>query len=176
MPKFKKARVGVKLDMTPLVDVAFLLLTFFMLTTQFKPPEDVQIDIPTSHSAIKLPESNVMTVSIDKNSRIFLGLDAQRVRQVVFKEVVSNKWNSFPEGLKLRYQTPENMAILSPGIEVTKDELANLLIKARTTNPKLRTIIKGDKNAEYGVTQDVMDVLQKTNITRFNLVTDMEKE
>ncbi|MBM4165454.1 MAG: biopolymer transporter ExbD [Ignavibacteria bacterium] len=175
MPKIKKARIGVKLDMTPMVDVAFLLLTFFMLTTQFRPPEDIQVDIPTSHSVIKLPEIDVMTVSIDKDSRIFLGVDAQRVRQKVFSEFVNNRWNNFPNELKKRYLTPENMATLAPSFEVTKDELPNLLIKARTANPKLRTIIKGDQDAEYGVTQDVMDILQKTNITRFNLVTDLEK-
>ncbi|MGH7454076.1 MAG: ExbD/TolR family protein, partial [bacterium] len=45
MPKIKKARVGIKLDMTPMVDVAFLLLTFFMLTTQFKPTEDVTVEL-----------------------------------------------------------------------------------------------------------------------------------
>ncbi|MBI3195840.1 MAG: biopolymer transporter ExbD, partial [Ignavibacteriae bacterium] len=42
-------------------------------------------------------------------------------------------------------------------------------------NPKLRTVVKGDVDAEYGITEDVMDVLQKTNITRFNLITDLEK-
>ena len=56
MPKFKPHRQGVRIDMTPLVDVAFLLLTFFMLTTQFKPPEEVVIELPSSHSEFKLPE------------------------------------------------------------------------------------------------------------------------
>ncbi|MBS4029697.1 MAG: biopolymer transporter ExbD [Ignavibacteriales bacterium] len=175
MPKIKKSRIGVKLDMTPMVDVAFLLLTFFMLTTQFKPPEDVQVEIPSSHSVFKLPENDVMIVSIDKDSRIFLGVDAQRVRQRVFSEFAAAHWNDFPLELQKRYGTPENMALLSPSMQVTKEELPNLLVKARTSNPKLRTIIKGDKDAEYGVTQDVMDILQKTNITRFNIVTDLEK-
>ena len=52
------------MDMTPMVDVAFLLLTFFMLTTQFRPPEEVQITLPSSHSAFKLPESHVMTLMV----------------------------------------------------------------------------------------------------------------
>ena len=43
MPKIKQARVAIRIDMTPMVDVAFLLLTFFMLTTQFRPPEDMTI-------------------------------------------------------------------------------------------------------------------------------------
>ena len=153
MPKFKKARLGVKVDMTPMVDVAFLLLTFFMLTTQFKPPETVEIVLPSSHSAFKLPERDVMTVSISKDGRIFLGLDSQPMRARIFGE--ENK--------------------LRPSIEVDIKQLPDLLVKARMTNPKVRTVVKGDKDAEYGVTEDVMDVLQKANITRFNLVTDLEQ-
>ena len=64
MPKFKPHRQGVRIDMTPLVDVAFLLLTFFMLTTQFKPPEEVSITLPSSHSEFKLPESDVFVFRI----------------------------------------------------------------------------------------------------------------
>ncbi len=59
-----KSRVGVAIDMTPMVDVAFLLLIFFMSTTQFKPPEEVQIELPTSHSAIKVPESNILILTV----------------------------------------------------------------------------------------------------------------
>lgn len=154
MPKFKKARVSIKIDMTPMVDVAFLLLTFFMLTTQFRPPEEVQVILPSSHSAFKLPESDVMTVTISKDNRIVLGLDSQVLRARVFGE--ENK--------------------LRQGIEVDIKTLPDLLIKARMANPKLRTVVKGDKDAEYGITEDVMDILQKAYITRFNLVTDMEKE
>lgn len=152
MPKIKPKRHGILIDMTPLVDVAFLLLTFFMLTTQFKPQEEVQIALPSSHSVFKLPESDVMTLSLSKDGRIFLGLDSQRLRARLFG--------------------PENQ--LRAGIEVPKNKLAEMLIQARTMNPKLRTVIKGDKDAEYGIAQDVMDILQKTKITRFNLVTNLE--
>lgn len=139
--------------MTPLVDVAFLLLTFFMLTTQFKPPEEVTVDLPSSHSEFKLPESDVMTITLAKDGRIFLGLDSQRLRGRLFGR--------------------ENE--LKGSIEVPKDRLAEMLIQARTANPKLRTVIKGDQETEYGVAEDVMEILQKTQITRFNLVTDLER-
>ena len=66
MPKIKKRRLGVAIDNTPLVDVGFLLLTFFMLTTTFRPAEEVQITLPSSHSAFKLPESDVMLITISK--------------------------------------------------------------------------------------------------------------
>ena len=151
MPKFKHRRQNVRVDMTPLVDVAFLLLTFFMLTTQFKPPEEVTIELPRSHSDIKLPESDVMTINIAKDGRIFLGLDSQILRGRLFGK--------------------ENE--LKASVMVPKDQLANYLVNARTANPKLRTVIKGDKESEFGVTEDIMDILLKTQITRFNLVTDM---
>lgn len=154
MPKIKKGRIGIKIDMTPMVDVAFLLLTFFMLTTQFRPPEDVSVIIPSSHSAIKLPETDVMTVSVNEEGKIFLGLDSQQLRMSVFG----------PE-FRLRLST-----------EVAdKETLARLLIDARVKNPKLRTVIKADRSAPYGTIEDVMDTLQKTKITRFNLVTDIER-
>jgi biopolymer transport protein ExbD len=153
MPKIKKARVGIKLDMTPMVDVAFLLLTFFMLTTQFKPPEDVTVELPTSHSAFKLPESDVMMITISKEGRIFLGLDAQSLRMKLFGEEGRRKLS----------------------FEVKKEDLGNLLIQARVSNPRLRTVVKGDRSAPFGPVEDVMSILQKTNITRFNLVTDLER-
>jgi biopolymer transport protein ExbD len=153
MPKIKKGRVGIKLDMTPMVDVAFLLLTFFMLTTQFKPQEDVTVELPSSHSAFKLPESDVMMITVSKDGRIFLGLDSQNLRLKLFGEEGRRKLS----------------------FEVTKDDLANMLIQARISNPRLRTVVKGDRGAPFGPVEDVMNILQKTKITRFNLVTDLER-
>lgn len=153
MPKIKKRRVGIVLDMTPMVDVAFLLLTFFMLTTQFKPPEDVMVELPSSHSAIKLPESDVMMITVTKEGRIFLGVDSQALQQRLFGAEGRNK----------------------ASLEVTKNDLPNLLIQARVSNPRLRTVVKGDRGAPFGPVEDVMGILQKTNITRFNLVTDLER-
>ena len=153
MPKKpKKGRVGVRIDMTPMVDVAFLLLTFFMLTTQFRPPTEVEVILPDSHSAIKLPESDVITVSVNKEGRIFMGVDSQIVRVKVFGE--ENK---------LRLDLP-----------VDKAELEQKLIQARVANPRLRTVLKVDRDAEYGLVMDVMDILETVNITRFNLVTNLE--
>ena len=154
MPRIKKKRVSIRIDMTPLVDVAFLLLTFFMLTTTFKPPEDVEVVIPTSHSEIKLPESNTMLVYIDKAGSIFMGFDSQTMMEKMF-------------GSEYKYKQA------SP---VKKEILGETLMKARISNTKLRTIIKADASAEYGVIQDVMDILDQVKITRFNMVTNFEIE
>lgn len=152
MARPKSKRISIKLDMTPFVDIAFLLLTFFMLTTQFKPPEEVQIELPSSHSAFKLPESDVLTLNVAVNGDIFMSVDSQILMGKLFGE--------------------ENR--LRSAVQVDKANLGNLLVQARIANPRLRTVIKGDKNAPYGVVEDVMAVLQKSRISRFNLVTDLE--
>lgn len=149
----KKGRVNVFIDMTPMVDVTMLLLTFFMLTTQFLPPAEAEIVLPSSNSAIKLPESDVLTISVTKENAVYLNVDSQRLRGQVFG--------------------PENA--LKAGIRVEgADQLAGYLMQARTLNPKLRTVIKADKGTPYGPVQDIMDVLQRVKISRFNLVTELE--
>ena len=139
--------------MTPLVDVAFLLLTFFMLTTTFKPAEEVEIVLPSSHSEFKLPESDVLTIELSKDGRIFLAVDSQILRGRLFGTTNA----------------------LKASVEVPKEQLANYLVQARTANPKLRTVIKGDKEADFGIAEDVMNILQDTQITRFNLVTELAR-
>lgn len=66
----KMKRIGVKIDMTPMVDVAFLLLIFFMSTSQFDPPQKVPIILPDSHSNLKVPESDVLILGISKDNQI----------------------------------------------------------------------------------------------------------
>ena len=151
----KKGRINIFIDMTPMVDVVMLLLTFFMLTTHFKPPSEAEVALPSSTSQFKLPESDVMTVTVTKDNKMFLGLDSQRLRARVFGE--------------------ENQ--LKSGIELEdRETLANMLVQARMANPKLRTVIKADKETPYGPIEDIMNILQKVKITRFNLVTGLEKE
>ena len=76
----KKRRIGIRLDMTPLVDVAFLLLTFFMLTTTFSLPQVMEITLPPSETKSEVTESSLMLVRLTEDGRIFwnMGTDAPR--------------------------------------------------------------------------------------------------
>lgn len=68
----KKRRIGIKIDMTPMVDVAFLLLIFFMTTTSFKPPEQVSVALPGSKSEIHVPETKTIILTVNKNGEIYI--------------------------------------------------------------------------------------------------------
>lgn len=73
MPKIKPAAHAPSIDMTPMVDLAFLLVTFFMLTASFRMAEPVIVDPPASHSDKMLPENTVM-VTVDNIGRSFFGV------------------------------------------------------------------------------------------------------
>lgn len=160
MAKIKKHRVGVNLDMTPMVDVAFLLLTFFMLTTTFRPPEEVSVTVPDSHSQLKLPTASVITITVTKDKRVWMDVDAQVVRAKIFGMDYAQK----------------------AGKEIRIDELGSLINKARLENlairgaqGAMRVVLKADKDSDYDVVSEIIDVLQKTKITTVNFITNLER-
>ena len=73
MPKIKPPKGSPSIDMTPMVDLAFLLVTFFMLSASFRSSEPVDVDVPTSISDIIIPE-NALIVTIDAKGRVFFNL------------------------------------------------------------------------------------------------------
>src|SRR5438046_386886 len=87
MPKIKVPKKSPSLDMTPMVDLAFLLVTFFMLTTQFRPDEPVVVDFPSSVNMETLPEKSIITISIDTAGRAFFNVDEKQVREFAIKHM-----------------------------------------------------------------------------------------
>ena len=138
-------RIGIAIDMTPMVDVAFLLLIFFMCTTVFKPPEKDKITLPESNSEAKAPESGIITIAVTKLPSV----------RVIWRQS-GNEVN--------REVLPDNVAA----------ELGTVLSTARSANPAARMIVKMDKDAPYGVMADMMVALQEAKAPRFNVQTDLE--
>ena len=146
----KKRRIGVSIDMTPMVDVAFLLLIFFMTTTQFQPPEKDRIDLPKSNSEAKSPESDIITIAVTKAPNVF----------VIYKVHTA-------DGMQ------EQRIALNPASLAT--DLGPALQKARAANPAARVIVKMDKGAHYGVIADMVAGMQFANATRFNVQTNLKQ-
>ena len=133
-------RNKVRIDMTPMVDVAFLLLIFFMSTTQFKPPEAVAVDLPLSRSEIHIPETGTIILTVNQTGPVFISSE----RAV-------------------------DAAALAP------DEILPALIAWRGRNPGAVVVVKGDRDASFGVMADLMDILAEAKTLRFNLMTDLER-
>ena len=91
MPKVQVKRKPPRIDMTAMTDVAFLLLTFFMLTTKFKPDEPFLIDTPSSVSDYKLPESNVIQIAVDRDGHVFFSVGQGDRRSML--EKMSKQYN-----------------------------------------------------------------------------------
>jgi biopolymer transport protein ExbD len=142
MGKIKSKRIGIAIDMTPLVDVAFLLLIFFMTTTQFQPPETEKITLPESRSEFKKPESNIITVNVTSEGRVRMEFVERREKKEVLVDPV---------------------------------QFGNWLDTARRSSPSAYILLKADKDAPFGVVEQIMKDLQSQNANRFNIVTDKKK-
>jgi len=80
-----KRRLNVRIDMTPMVDVVMLLITFFMLTTVFNTPQTMEINLPPDEAAtVEVAESNLLTLRVDKAGRIFWNMGMEKPQPVEF--------------------------------------------------------------------------------------------
>ena len=203
MANVKMSKKAASIDMTAMCDVAFLLLTFFILTATAKLPEPLPVDTPASTVQTKLPETDLATITIGKG-KVFYDLKGREVRKRAL-ELMSQKY-----GVKFSSEEMEKFAIMEgigvpieslssiiamkasdrskadqPGIP--KDSLNNQLkewiYNSRIANnefnnsinssKELQFAIKGDAKEEYPAIKKVMDILQDQKINSFSLVTGL---
>jgi biopolymer transport protein ExbD len=198
MPKVKIARKSTLVDMTAMCDVAFLLLTFFMLTSNFTAKEPVKVTTPASISEIKIAETDIEQILIDSKGKIFLGIDGQQHRINLLKAMGEQFKITFtPTELKrysLRATTGVPMAQMKsflnlpaeqiddpkaqagiPSDTTVSSEFRFWVYNAKKENDKIVIAIKGDKETPFPVIKTVMKTLQDLKQVRFNLITGLKE-
>jgi biopolymer transport protein ExbD len=210
----KKPRARIAIDMTPMVDIGFLLVIFFMCTYHARPPETVQVNLPLSRSPFKVPESDVMIVSILAPTQTF-GL-AESINPGTLLSTMNNFQMSKEQGgqgmrrnlaiemaieemrkpdkiqaaiteasnmnaNQLRARADSLMFWWNLGRDASQptsfDNLSYTIIQERMRNPRLRLVVKADKNVESGLILRMMTMLQDPNVNmlRFSMMTILEE-
>ncbi len=200
----KPKRGSPAIDMTAMVDVAFLLLTFFILTTtSFREDSSVTVDAPTSISTIPVDERGLVTILVSDSGGVFLGFSDIGTREKVLANAIQNKkivglsaegahlfsvmenfglpFNAFPTYLD-KMTPEERKKAKQPGISAyetdsvahTGNELKEWLYYAKYADPNMKYTVKGDKNSNYAAIRGVMATLREVDINRFGLITNLE--
>lgn len=197
MGRFKVKKQDTFIDMTPMSDVMVLLLTFFMLTATFVKEEPVKVNTPGSVSEVKIQTSNLLTIFIEKNGKIFMNLDnpnamtltAQQVNTDQNADVVKDiaEFSKVP-----MFGTPLNQVnawlalddrngylAKNPAAGIPCDSVSDELkvwVNAASEaigEDKLRIAIKADKTTPYKVIKNVMKSLRDIDKNRYNLITSL---
>jgi biopolymer transport protein ExbD len=194
----KSSKKAASIDMTAMCDVAFLLLTFFILTATAKIPEALPVDTPQSTVQTKLPETDLATLTIGKG-KVFFDLKGREVR-VKTLELMGQKYGvEFTKDEKSKFalmegigvpilnlkqligmKTAERSKAGQPGVPTDSldNQLKEWVYNARIANievndKELQIAIKGDAEEEYPAIRKVMDILQEQDINDFSLVTGL---
>ena len=196
MAKAKIARKSTVIDMTAMCDVGFLLLTFFILTTKFRPTEVAQIDLPASTAQFPLPDVNILKFDISQDGKVYFGLDDQHTR-IALLDRISEEYNfNLNEEQRHAFKTTELWGVdindlpsflsmdgsarsqyVQPGLTLDSTEVdgehqvENLITWSRYANPELRVAIKGDKSTSYKSFDMLIQALQRCKVNKFNIIT-----
>ena len=198
MARIKPKRHGVVTDMTAMCDVAFLLLTFFILTTQFKKADVEQIKPPSSVSEKLLPDASLMTINITPKGIFYFtpvpnseereqllgkmgdlyGAKFTKEEVASFKKVAAigvpmsqlKGFLDLPDDKQKEYKSPEGIPMDS-----VHKELTDWVKQSLDVNPAYKLAIKGDVSTKYPRVKGLFEGLRDIDFLKFWLITSQEK-
>ena len=201
MPRVKVGRKSTAIDMTAMCDVAFLLLTFFILTAKPKVEDPSKAEVPASTNQKALPEENLGTISIGQGNKLFYSMTGSDVRAETLK-AMGEKYNvTFTQDEVNKFANTEIFGVpmaqmksfLStagadrekfaqtgiPADTTNNNELSNWILLSRKADRGLHDkdldiAIKGDKREQYPTINEVISILEKQQKFKFSLVTDLK--
>lgn len=197
MARVKPKRHGVVTDMTAMCDVAFLLLTFFILTTQFKKPDVEQIKPPSSISEKLLPDSSLMTINATTDGKFYFQPVENAGERLQVLDNMGKKYGlTFSNEEKASFQKVQAIGVPmsqlkgfldmtedqqksfkgAPGIPMdsTKKELIDWVQQSLAVNPDYKLAIKGDVNTKYPKVKSLFEGLRDIDFLKFWLITSQE--
>jgi biopolymer transport protein ExbD len=201
MPKIKLPTKSPHIDMTPMVDLFSVVLTFLMLTTTMRQQEPAPIDTPFSISEKPTPDYNTMTLLLSTDNKVFLNLDngpdtllkfrpkvlAEMGKRynIEFTEEELREFEKYPSSMGvpilkmkefLAAKDAKSKSAFQEGIPIDSadNQLALWILFTRQVNPNVQACIKGDSKTGFPVVKKVLDILQDKNVNRFNLITSLE--
>ena len=196
MSRPKIARKSTNIDMTAMCYVAFLLLSFFILTTKFKPAEAIPVTTPSSVAAKAAPDKDIVLITIDKTGRVFLSMDDEQKKEAIantlnttknlginvaaFKKAafIGGSFSQLNSFLAIPEENRKGNAL--PGIPTDSTKGPNELIEwmrlvnSVYTGQKENILLKGDNLAKYPAFKSVIDAFKKNEILKFQMITNPE--
>lgn len=201
MARIKIPRKSTAIDMTAMCDVAFLLLTFFILTAKLKQEDPLQVDTPAATTKTLFPDIDAATITVGKG-KVFFGVEGQDIRKealvemgkkyggITFTPDEQAKFALLPTfGVRMNQlkqfinlSEDQRKSFDQPGIQIdttNTNELYNWILTTREADASLRNkalnfAIKGDGKQPYPEVKQVIDVLQKQGINKFSLITSLK--
>lgn len=200
MPKVKVPRKSTSVDMTAMCDVAFLLLSFFILTTKFKSSDTVEVVTPTSVSTKPAEERNVVMVTMDKEGHAYFSIgdnnedekekiintindqkqlqlnDAEKKNFIKSGSSVGVPFSMLKSYLQLNEEQIKKYKAPGIPLDSANNELTVWMAAANSayTGSKMNLLVKGDNNAKYPIFKGVIDAFKKNEIFKFAMITDPE--
>lgn len=194
MARAKIKRGSTTVDMTAMCDVAFLLLTFFILATSFKPSEAVEVAPPSSVSNKPAPQKDFFNVTISRDNKVYIDMDENirgnvleqlgKERNIQFSptdielfkkaEYVPVPLSQLKQFIALTAEETKNMNL--PGVphDSTNNELSAWISAAKTVSMggHLRFLVKGDNASKYSTFKDVVDAFKANDEYKYFLITN----
>jgi len=197
MPKVKVPRKSTSVDMTAMCDVAFLLLSFFILTTKFKPSEALAVVTPNSVANKVAPSKNVVQITIDEKGNVFysmsedaprrevietlnslrnLGLTEAEMKNFTKAQFVGVPFSKLKGFLNLKQEQQIKVTEGIPVRDTTNNELIDWMRAAATAfqGTKMELLLKGDNASKYPSFQGVINAFKKNDLMKFQMITNPE--
>lgn len=200
MPRVKVGRKSTAIDMTAMCDVAFLLLTFFILSAKPKTQDPVQAEVPASTANFAIPENDFSTITVGQG-KAFFNVQGTDVRIQTLKQMGDKYKIAFTPDEEKAFANTESFGVpinvlkqflnlpsdqkssyKQPGVPVdttANNELSDWVHEARIAdkylhNAELHIAIKGDSREEYPTIHKIISSLQKQKVNKFSLITSLK--